>query len=69
MQQQPLEVSRRADGTVSTTNPEDMFRIIHAQAGVAVEFLPPEYLKHPVVGCLQVGSPLSSSAAACSGVI
>ncbi len=50
----PLETRPGEDGTVNTTNPEEMFRCLTLQVAVAEEKLPPEKLKDVVMACLQV---------------
>lgn len=50
----PLEPRQNTDGTVITTNPEEMFRCLHLQIEVAKEKLPREKLKDVVMACLQV---------------
>lgn len=51
---QPLEITKATDFTLVTSNPEDMFNIIHAQLEVAREKLPVEYAKEVAIACLQV---------------
>jgi len=50
----PLEPRQNTDGTVITTNPEEMFRCLHLQIEVAKEKLPREKLKDVIMACLQV---------------
>ena len=50
----PSEIVRASDGTLITSNPEDMFNIIHVQLQVAREKLPSEYSKEVAIACLQV---------------
>lgn len=54
IKKQSLEIVQDSDGLLVTSNPEDMFNIIHAQLSVAKEKLPPEYAKEVAVACLQV---------------
>jgi hypothetical protein len=54
IRRQPLEVVPAADKTLITSQPEDMFNIIHVQVEVAKEKLPLERLKEVVNACLQV---------------
>ena len=51
---QELEITKSTDNTLISSNPEDMFNIIHAQLNVAKEKLPPEYIKEVAIACLQV---------------
>jgi hypothetical protein len=50
----PLETQPGEDGTIITTNPEDMFRVLSLQVAVAEEKLPKEKLKDVIMTCLQV---------------
>jgi hypothetical protein len=54
IKKQPLEITKAADNTLITTNPEDMFNVIHVQVEVAREKLPAEHLKDVINACLQV---------------
>ena len=56
IRRQPLEVVPAADKTLITSQPEDMFNIIHVQVEVAKEKLPLERLKEVVNACLQVAT-------------
>jgi len=54
IKKQSLEISKAQDGSLVTSNPEDMFNILHAQLEVAKDKLPLEYTKEVAVACLQV---------------
>ena len=49
-----MEIGAASDKTLITSQPEDMFNIIHVQVEVAKEKLPLERLKDVVNACLQV---------------
>lgn len=50
-----LEITQHVkDGTLMTSQPEDMFNIIHAQVAVAREKLPLDYVHEVAIACLQV---------------
>jgi hypothetical protein len=54
IRKQELEIVDAGDRPLITSNPEDMFNVIHAQLSVAKENLPPECLKDVVFACLEV---------------
>ena len=54
IKRQPLDIVTAVDKTLITSQPEDMFNIIHVQVEVAKEKLPAERLKDVVNACLQV---------------
>jgi hypothetical protein len=54
IRKQELEIIDAGDRPLVTSNPEDMFNVIHAQMAVAKENLPPECLKDVVLACLDV---------------
>lgn len=54
IKKQELEITKSTDNILISSNPEDMFNIIHAQLNVAKEKLPPEYIKEVAIACLQV---------------
>jgi hypothetical protein len=54
IKKQPKEITKAADNTLITSNPEDMFNVIHVQVEVAKVRLPSDRLKDVVNACLQV---------------
>ena len=59
IKRQPLDIVAAVDKTLITSQPEDMFNIIHVQVEVAKEKMPAERLKDVVNACLQVSCRLS----------
>ena len=60
IKRQPLDIVAAVDKTLITSQPEDMFNIIHVQVEVAKEKMPAERLKDVVNACLQVSCRLVS---------
>ena len=54
IKRQNREIVRAADGTLITSQPEDMFNVIHMQLAVAKDKLPKEHIKDVINVCLQV---------------
>jgi hypothetical protein len=54
IQSKPADVVSSTDDTLMTSQPEDMFNVIHMQLSVADEKLPKEHLRDVVNGVIQV---------------
>jgi hypothetical protein len=54
IKKQPVEIIKGPKRTLVTSNPEDMFNIMHTELEVAKEKLPSDYSKEVAITCLQV---------------
>lgn len=54
MKKLELEIKQNSEGTLITSNPEDMFNIIHVQLDVARDKLPVIYITQVATACLEV---------------